>query len=265
MAKKKSAKKPLELYTDEQQDAIFEHIEKYFGEIVNVFSEKTSEYIDLKINVIPPNRKNMYYTLVTSGMGAHIMKIPKELKKKYPPRAELVLCLPPDWDLDREEVEYRWPLKLLSLLSRIPIEEDAWLGWGHSVDYRNNFASNTEYCSAMLIFSKLGEDSFECTLPDNEKVIFYQVVPLHRNELEFKHINGAAALVEKFTSKQLKIVDIERPSVIPDNFTEIIDTVESHSKKVSEKKLDTLEINGANHISAFLQWVIEHNMINDDF
>lgn len=268
MGKKKSGKnvdeKPLELYTDKQRKTVEEHIEKYFGEIRNVFSEKSPEYIGLNINVIPPNRKNPYYTLVTSGMGAHIMNIPEELKKSHHERAELVLCLPPDWDLDSDKLEYYWPLKLLSLLSRLPIEEDAWLGWGHTVDYGTGFADNTEFCSAMIIFSMFGKDSCECSLSDDEKVWFYQILPLYREELDFKHENGASALIGKFTDEQLTVADIERPCVVPKNFMELIDSVEDHSRKVEEKNLDILEINGANHIAAFLQWFIEHDMLNDD-
>lgn len=269
MGKKKSEKnsseKPLELYTAEQVKIVEEHIEKYFGEIRNVFSEKNSEYIKLNINVIPPSRKNPYYTLVTSGMGAHFMKVPSELKDKHLERAELVLCLSPDWDLNSEELEYYWPLKLLSLLSRLPIEENSWLGWGHTVNYGSPFADNTEFCGAMIIYSMFGKESVECKLSDDEKIWFYQVLPLYRNEMNFKHKYGASALIRKFTDKQLTVADIERPCLVPENFMELIDSVEDHSRKIKEKNLDILEINGANHISAFLRWFLEHDMLNDDF
>ncbi|MBR4509244.1 MAG: hypothetical protein IKP25_00975, partial [Ruminococcus sp.] len=43
------------------------------------------------------------------------------------------------------------------------------------------------------------------------------------------------------------------------------DRVEEHSRKVTEKQLDTYELNGANHIAAFIRWCIEHEMINDEF
>lgn len=269
MEKKKSEKnvneKSLELYTDKQRETVEEHIEKYFGEIKNVFSEKVPEYIKLNINVIPPSRKNPYYTLVTSGMGAHIMNVPDELKDKHLERAELVLCLPPDWDLDSEKLEYYWPLKLLSLLSILPIEENAWLGWGHTIDYGTDFADNTEFCGAMIIYSMFGKESVECKLSDDEEVWFYQILPLYREELNFKHKNGASALIGNFTDEQLTVADIERPCAVPENFMELLDTVEKHSGKIEEKNLDILEINGANHIAAFLRWSIEHNFLNDDF
>lgn len=263
MGKKKDS--PLEHYTDEQREAVEKHIEKYFGEIRNVFSEKDPKYIKLNINVIPPSRENPYYTLVTSGMGAHLMNVPEELKDKHLERAELVICLPPDWNLDSDKLEYYWPLKILSLLSRISIEEDAWLGWGHTVDYGTNFADNTGFCTVMMIYSMFGKKSVECKLPNGEKVLFYQVLPLYRKEKEFKHEHGASALVNKMTDEELTVADIDRRCVVPDNFMELIDTVEQHSLKITEKNLDVLEINAANHIAAFLRWIIEHDMINDDF
>lgn len=263
MGKKKE--NPLELYTDEQREAVEKHIEKYFGEIRNVFSEKEPEYIQLNINVISPTRENPYYTLVTSGMGAHRMNVPEDLKDKHLERAELAICLPPDWNLDSDKLEYYWPLKLLSLLSRIAIEEDAWLGWGHTVDYGTSFADNTDFCAIMMIYSMFGKKSVECELPDGEKVWFYQVLPLYRKEMEFKHEYGASELIKKMTDDELTVADIDRRCVVPDNFIELIDTVEQHSSKITKKNLDILEINGANHIAAFLRWLFEHDMINDDF
>ncbi len=263
MGKKKE--NPLELYTNEQRETIEKHIEKHFGEIRNVFSEKDPEFIQLNINVIPPSRENPYYILVTSGMGAHIMNVPEDLKDKHLERAELIICLPPDWDLDSDKLEYYWPLKLLSLLSRIAIEENAWLGWGHTVDYGTGFADNTDFCTVMIIYSMFGKKSVECELPNGEKVWFYQVLPLYRKEMEFKHKYGASELISKMTDNELTVADIDRRCVVPDNFMELIDTVEQHSSKITAKNLDVLEINAANHISAFLRWLLEHDMLNDDF
>lgn len=265
MSKKTYENKPLELYTDEQREAIEKHIEKYFGEIITVFSEKVPEYVKLSVNVIPPSRKQPYYTLVTCGMGAHIMNVPSELKDKHLERAEFVICLPPNWDINSEEFKYYWPLKILSLLAKLPIEEDSWISWGHSVDYGTDLSDDVGFCGIMIIDPEFEEDSCVCSLDDDNKVNFYQVLPLYRSELEFKHNNGASALIKQFPDKYRKIADIERPCVVPDNFMEIIDTVERHSKKIVEKNLDVLEINGANHISAFLLWLIEYDMVNDDF
>ncbi|MCM1133403.1 MAG: suppressor of fused domain protein [Ruminococcus flavefaciens] len=263
MGRKK--KKTLELYTDEQIAILDKHIEKYFGECRNYFSEKVYDNIKLNINVIPPDRKRPYYTLVTTGMGAHKMNVPSELKDLHFERAELVIYLPPNWDLDSDKLEYFWPLKLLSLLSRLPIEENTWIGWGHTVNYGTPFADNTDFCGAMVIDHMIEGDACVCSLDGkNDNVNFYQVIPLYESELDFKVVHRASALLSMLPDKALQVVDIDRPCYIPKNFYEIIDTVEQHSKKIEEKNLDILEINSANHICAFLCWFMEHDMLNDE-
>ena len=59
--------------------------------------------------------------------------------------------------------------------------------------------------------------------------------------------------------------DSDRKPYVPENFEDILDTAEDHSGKIEKKELDIPEINGANHISAFLRWMIDHDMINEEF
>lgn len=264
---KKNDETDLIVYTAEQSRKIEEHIEQYFGEIRSCFNEKKSDIIKLSINVIPPSRKKPYYTLVTSGMGAYVMNVPENLKEKKFERAELVMCLPPDWDFESEDMDYFWPLHILDLISRLPIKKDAWLGWGHTIDYGTNFADNAPFSGVMLILSMFGKESCICDISDDERVNFYQVLPIFKKELEFKNKNGASELLGMFpdNDNSLRIVDLDRKCYVPDNFRELLDTVKRHSSKIEKKGLDILEINGANHIAAFLRWSLEHNLINDEF
>lgn len=57
----------------EEMDALEAHIDKYFGKSKNVFHEIASPDIHVDIYIIEPTRKRNYYTLITSGMGAHRM------------------------------------------------------------------------------------------------------------------------------------------------------------------------------------------------
>lgn len=265
MSKNVDKNDELELYTDKQNDAIEKHIEEHFGKIKSYFSEKTSEYIQINIHLVPPTKEKPYYILVTSGMGAHKMNVPEGLEEKHLERAELILCLPPDCNIDEEDTEYKWALNLMSMAARLPIRENAWLGWGHSIDYGGSFIGDDGFSSVMMIFPMFSKESMTCTLPDGEIVNFYQILPLYPNELTFKNIHNASELIRKFSDDELTVADPMRKCVIPDNFTELLDTVKEHSDKIIEKNLDLLEINGANHIAAFLRWSLENNMLNDDF
>ncbi|MDE5853506.1 MAG: suppressor of fused domain protein, partial [Ruminococcus sp.] len=264
MNKKNKSQKPLELYNDEQFKLIEEHIEKNFGEVNNYFQEKNPENIHVKIYTVPPTKEKPYYTLITVGMGAYLMNVPEYLDKEKLKRAELVICLPMNWRVNDNEPKYRWPLQLLSMLSRLPIEENAWLGCGHTVDYGESFAEESGFNGIILTNPTAGINSCICKFSDDEEVNFYQVILLHQNELDFKNKNGSSALINLFKKDFSPVYNPDRKSVVPENFMEILDTVEKHSCKVEEKELDILDINGANHIAAFLRWSIEHNLINDE-
>lgn len=92
-----------ELYTHDEMTCVMSHIEKSFGSVTNILHEIVSPDIHVDICVIPPHDESAYYTLVTMGMGAHRMNVPDELKEKLLERAELVIALPKDWDIQSKD------------------------------------------------------------------------------------------------------------------------------------------------------------------
>ena len=135
-----------EVYSEDEMSAIEQHIQKTFGAFENVFHELVSPDIHVDICVIPPSKERNYYTLVTMGMGAHRMNVPEELAEYKLERAELAIALPPDWKLDEESLKderWYWPIRLLKMLARLPIANDTWLGFGHTIDNKEDFAKDT--------------------------------------------------------------------------------------------------------------------------
>ncbi len=144
-----------EVYTQTEWDVVEDHINTYFGEYLKVFHEITSPDIHVDICLVPPTRERPYYTLVTLGMGAHRMNVPSELADKKLERAELLIALPAEWRLDRESMQdenWYWPIRLLKSSARLPITNDTWLGWGHTIGLNagETYADNTKFCGAML-------------------------------------------------------------------------------------------------------------------
>lgn len=265
MARGRKKKAEQEIYTDEQKRIVEEHITDKFGTAENFFQRKEEGRLSLDINVIPASRKNPYVTLVTVGMGAHLMKAVGKSGEKYSGRGELVLCLPPGWKFDGSEPNDFWPVHLLDLIAEFSAADNTWLSWGHTIDYGKSFQRQSGFRGVILLMSMFGRDSWECRLSEDDEVTFYQVIPLTESELMFAEKNGSAALTDRMGSNFSKVADSERSSCVPDNFSDILDTVEDHACKIEEKELDIPDINGADHIAAFLRWMIEHNMINDEF
>ena len=206
-----------EVYSEDEMSAIEQHIKNTFGEFENVFHELVSPDIHVDICLVPPSEERDYYTLVTMGMGAHRMNVPEELAEYKLERAELAIALPSDWKLDEESLKderWCWPIGLLKVLARLPIASDTWLGWGHTMDKESSFAENTDLCASILISPQGVEEGNEtCTLPNGEVVNFYQVIPLYRDEMEYKLENDVDALFEKMEDVSF-VVNPTRPDAI---------------------------------------------------
>ncbi|RGX77934.1 suppressor of fused domain protein [Bacteroides stercorirosoris] len=203
----------MELYEEEEKDALNAHLEKFFGHSDHVFHEIVSPDIHVDIYIIEPTAEKNYYTLVTLGMGAHWMNVPYELAEYKLERAELLIYLPADWDIQGDDEKYYWPLRWLKILARLPLEQDTWLGWGHTVPNGGPFAENTLLSGVLLINPEDVEDGAAvCQLPSGEEVNFYQVIPLYEEEMNFKIAKGAEALLGKMGGVNA-MVDINRANV----------------------------------------------------
>ena len=208
-----------EVYSEDEMSAIEQHIKNTFGEFENVFHELVSPDIHVDICVVPPSERRNYYTLVTMGMGAHRMNVPKELAEYKLERAELAIALPPDWKLDKDSMQeqrWYWPVGLLKVLARLPISNDTWLGFGHTMEKQSPFAEDTELCAAILTGPQdmdLDTCGEVCILPGGEEVNFYQVLPLYREEMEYKLEHDADALLERLAAVSF-VVCPDRPSCL---------------------------------------------------
>ena len=208
-----------ELYTEAELAAVQAHIKRYFGDFQQSIKEYESPDICLEIAIIPPRPEHNYYTLATIGMGAHRMNVPEELAEKKLERAELIVTLPPDWKVTESGEEWYWPIRWLKILARLPINEDGWLGWGHTIANPDDapFADNTRLCGLVLTEPQgFDEDAVCCELPGGDEVNFYQMIPLTFEEMQFKLAHDAQTLLERFTPEQLAVVDIHRESVCGD-------------------------------------------------
>ena len=263
-----------EVYSEDEMSAIEQHIKNTFGEFENVFHELVSPDIHVDICVVPPSEERDYYTLVTMGMGAHRMNVPEELAEYKLERAELAIALPGNWKLKREDLKnerWYWPIRLLKTLARLPIASDTWLGFGHTMDNEEDFAKGTKLCAAILTGPQDTEDGSEvCILPSGEEVNFYQVIPLYREELEYKMEHDADALLDKMNGISF-VVEPDRQDAITrgtlsnDDFDGEMDDVSYHIESIEEKGLPIDPINAYNLFAIYLRWCIEHDLMGEDF
>ncbi len=263
-----------EVYSEEERKAVEEHIEACFGAFETVLHEVVSPDIHVDVCVIPPAKDRNYYTLVTMGMGAHRMNVPAELAEYKLERAELAIALPADWKVDQEafrDERWYWPVRLLKTLARLPGECHTWLGWGHTVDNQEPFAQNTELCASMLIAPQHVKEGGEvCALPGGGEVNFYQLLPLYREEMEFKQAYDAEALLDEMAGVSF-VVQPDRADAFSAGVSEeeyqalLMDDAAWHLEDLREKHLPVEEITAYNHLAIYLRWCMEHQLMGEVF
>lgn len=237
-------------YTEEEMEAVEAYIGARFGTVKSVLHELVSPDIHLDICVVEPTPQRNYYTLVTMGMGARPMNVPESLRGEGLERAELVVCLPPDWKIESGEEAWYWPLYWLKLLGRLPGDEDSWLGWGHTIPNDGPFAENTDLCCMLLLeaFSAAGEQ--DCLLPDGSRVNFYQMIPLYQEEMEYKLAHDAQALLERMEELS-PVIDLERT-----NWCEGFADPEALEELEEEEEEEPICFRA--RVEAFWAWFLEH-------
>jgi len=209
----------LAMGDSENIERISDHIERHIGPIDNIFHELISDLVHIDVHVVAPTETRPFYTLVTSGMSDKPMNAPKGLEDLR--FAELMICLPPDWPMSQEAWKQHedayWPIYSLKFLARFPHEYQTWLWATHTVpngDPPAPFAKNTELCCAMLMPPLTGGDQFnELRIDDHKTIHFFGIIPITRDEMEFKLKHGAEALIDGFERNQVsEILDPGRPS-----------------------------------------------------
>ncbi len=204
-----------ELYSEEELAAVESYVTRTFGEYDYVFHELFSPDIHVDIAIINPTRERPFFTLVTLGMGAHKMNVPSHLQNKKLDRAEMLICLPSSWEIQNDDEQWYWPLRWLKVMARLPIANQTWLGWGHTVPNDKPFAENTKL-SAMLLINPglffMHQEPTSCQLPNGDEVHFYQMVPIDENELDYKQSHDADKLIALLDEDAI-IVDVNRHSV----------------------------------------------------
>ena len=201
-------------YSPEEIDLFEKHLDAHFGPCESVFHELASpDGMHIDVYVIGPTEKYPSYRLITCGMGARRMSIPRKARGQAPDRIELMLSLPADWRFDEKSMEedrFGWPVSLLKYLARFPWSESTWLGWDHTLPLAP-FADNTRLSG---IFIDAPEhypfDAFRIVFPEKRAVYIFQVVPVYAEEIDYAVEHGSEELEKLLKEVVSRPVDVAR-------------------------------------------------------
>lgn len=195
------------------------HLARFLGEASSVWHERNSEFVHIDVNLYPPRAERDFNVLVSNGMSRLPMRVPKELPGRR--WAELMVSLPPDWSLTDEDIKdggNYWPLRWLKTLARLPHQYRTWLGPSHTIpngDPPRPFAANTSLCCWLMVPPVLfGADFPKLALPGGETLYLYNLVPIHRSEMDIKLQHGADTLIERlWNARGLGVIDVARKPI----------------------------------------------------
>lgn len=269
---------PYELQTVE------DHIIEHFGSISRTIPVKESENLNLRIYVIEPTKEKDFYTIVTCGMGAYKMELPDDFKDTDIDRIELLMYLSPAWNMDLALSkptglitggtvtpifgsmydEWNYPVKILKNLAQAPVNNDSYFVMGNIMDDEEPLSPSTNDTGGILISpAYISEEGCICTLPDGEKVRFLQVMPIQTYE-----IDRAADLDQSLIFHRMIFHNF---IVYPDrylyDYEDIFDEGLAYLIPLYKYNLvqQTGELAAFNHMAVLLRWLIENDLVNDNF
>lgn len=201
-------------------ELIDSHLDQFFDEDedILVFDEIESKVIHRDVFFVKANQNRPYHILLSCGMSALPMKVPEDVDSS--PYAEVMILLPKEWNLNYDSFDDErnyWPIRLMKELMMLPHPDETWLGFGHTLGHEEDeeFAEGIGFNAVMLAYSiELSDDFTQIELDDEEVVTIYTLIPLYKEELEFKKQNGATALLERFDQYGVdEIVKVGRKNV----------------------------------------------------
>ena len=207
-------------YIPNSVEIIDSHLDHFFDDNADivVFDEIKSELIHRDIYFIKATEERPFHILLSCGMSAIPMKIPEDIEASE--LAEVMILLPKEWNLDYEsfsdDVNY-WPIRIMKELMMLPHQHKTWLGFGHTFGHEDDeeFAKGIGFNSVMLAYSmELSTDFTQIELGSNEIVDIYTLLPLYKEELEFKKQNSAYDLLECFDKFEIgEVLNVGRKNV----------------------------------------------------
>jgi suppressor of fused protein SUFU len=212
------------------REALEAHLAGHLGESGSVWHEIVSDLVHLDVFTWAPTPDRPMHTFVTVGMSDLPMTVPPgALAQGHSDRAELVVCLPPDWPVPDpaagsmapwDDPDAYFPIRWLKQLARLPHEYDTWLGFGHTIpngDPAEPLASTTGLCGWLLLPPMTLPESFRhVDLPGGGRLDLFGITALHRAEMDHKLDHGVEALFDGFDAAGVsELLDLHRPSTKP--------------------------------------------------
>ena len=275
-------------YTPYEAQTIQDHIIKHYGNISRTITVKECERLDLKLYVIEPTKEREFYTVITSGMGAYKMDLPDDFKDDNVDRIELLIYLSSNWNIDGAfkqssgsttgliidgsvtpllgniNAQWNYPIQILKNLAQAPVNNESYFVMGNIMDDETPFSESTHDSGGILMFpAYTTEEGQICTLPDGQKVGFLQIMPITSDEIERAANLNRNLIFHKLIFHNFIIYQdrylYDYENIFDDGMLHLLPLYKENIVQQSG------ELNAFNHMAILLRWLIEHDMMSDEF
>ncbi len=210
-------------FYDEHDEWIADHVDSYFPDAdISVFHEIMALDIRVHVYLIKPKGAS-FQMLLTSGMSTLKMNVSEGVGDQDEQAfAELMMLIPKHIEFAEVysgDKPNDWILTVLKRTAKFPHFYNTWIGIGHSIqadeDY-SPYGEDTEYVGALVLPSVTFDERFTEIKKDGRTINIYSVLPLYRNELEYKIEHGYNDFLDLLIQANGKeILDLKRKNLIP--------------------------------------------------
>jgi suppressor of fused protein SUFU len=208
------------------REGIEAHLCTFLGESPMVWHEIVSDLVHVDVFAWVPTDERPWHTFVTVGMSDLPMTVPPDaIAEGVARRAELMVCLQASWPVPETGAtiapwpdESYFPIRWLKTLARLPHEYQTWLGFGHTVpngDPPAPITSGTSLCGWLLLPPMTMPQAFRRLEVGGERVDFFGIIAVYRDELDHKLAHGVESLFAGFDRDGVsELLDLTRASTV---------------------------------------------------
>lgn len=157
------------------------------------------QYKDIDIFVLPSNDQRDFDLLFTNGLKNIKMNVPED--KEVPDTCELYFCLPSFWKWDEEHMQnqnFNFPLHWLKRIMNVPIERDTFIAAGHTFPAGSPPQKLCKLTKQEAFVLGVPKKAKEALSKIDSTVNYLAIIPLYKQELDYKHLSGSKKFYERF-------------------------------------------------------------------
>jgi len=147
--------------------------------------------------------KSRVTVIVTNGLSDYKMPVPEKFADQA--YKEIYFCLPDYWEWeDTENPQMNWVFPWIQRLAKFVVEKETWFGQGHTMPCGKDAEplSATMKQNYFLLADPILLESPLAPLKVGDKTVhFLSIIPVFKDEFEYKHGRGTFKLLAAFLNK----------------------------------------------------------------